>query len=103
MTSLATTACTRTALLASAFGGLVLTVAGCANVSTGVGISFPIGPFGSIGVGVGSDGRVGASVGVGVGPATVSVGTSGTLAQPQKADPPANSVPIANADEEKKR
>jgi hypothetical protein len=52
---------------------------GCANMSTGVGISFPLGPFGSIGVGVNSNGTVSGSVGVGVGPATVSVGTSGQL------------------------
>jgi hypothetical protein len=82
--------------------GLVFLATGCANMSTGVGISFPIGPFGSIGVGVGSDGRVGASVGVGVGPATVSVGTSGTLPQSQKTDPAQAPHPVANADEEKK-
>jgi hypothetical protein len=81
---------------------LVFLATGCANMSTGVGISFPIGPFGSIGVGVGSDGRVGASVGVGVGPATVSVGTSGTLPQSQKTDPAQTPHPVANADEEKK-
>jgi hypothetical protein len=52
---------------------------GCANMSTGVGISFPLGPFGSIGVGVNSNGTLSGSVGVGVGPATVSVGTSGQL------------------------
>lgn len=68
-----------------AISGLILTT-GCANVSTGVGVSFPIGPFGSIGVGVGSGGRVGASVGVGVGPATVSVGTSGQLQGAQESE-----------------
>jgi hypothetical protein len=83
--------------------GLVFLATGCANMSTGVGISFPVGPFGSIGVGVGSDGRVGASVGVGVGAATVSVGTSGTLPQSQKTDPAHKSEPVANADEEKKQ
>ncbi len=66
---------------------------GCANVSTGVGVSFPIGPFGSIGVGVGSGGRVGASVGVGVGPATVSVGTSGQLQGAQKPEQNAEQKP----------
>ncbi len=82
--------------------GVVLGASGCANMSTGVGISVPIGPFGSVGVSMGSDGRVGASVGVGVGPATVSVGTSGTLPQSQKGDPAHTPVPVANADEEKK-
>jgi hypothetical protein len=76
---------------------------GCANMSTGVGISFPIGPFGSIGVGAGSDGRVGASVGVGVGPATVSVGTSGTLPQSQKTESAPKPAPVANSEEEKKQ
>jgi hypothetical protein len=65
---------------------VIFFTAGCANVSTGVGVSFPIGPFGSIGVGVGSGGRVGASVGVGVGPATVSVGTSGQLQGAQESE-----------------
>ena len=83
--------------------GLVVLASGCANMSTGVGISFPIGPFGSIGIGVGSDGRAGASVGVGVGGATVSVGTSGTLQQPQSNDPTQMPRPVANADEEKKQ
>ncbi len=82
--------------------GLAVLASGCANMSTGIGISVPIGPFGSVGVSMGSDGRVGASVGVGVGPATVSVGTSGTLAQSHKADPATTAHPAAHADEEKK-
>jgi hypothetical protein len=82
---------------------LVVLTTGCTNMSTGVGVSFPIGPFGSIGVGVGSDGRVGASVGVGVGPATVSVGTSGTLPQSQKIDPGHKPESVANSEEEKKQ
>jgi hypothetical protein len=77
---------------AIAISGLIL-VTGCANVSTGVGVSFPIGPFGSIGVGVGSGGRVGASVGVGVGPATVGVGASGQLPESQKAEQNAEQKP----------
>jgi hypothetical protein len=52
---------------------------GCANITSGVGISLPIGPFGSVGVGVNSNGTASGSLGVGVGPATVSVGTSGQL------------------------
>jgi hypothetical protein len=70
-------------------------VTGCSNMSTSVGISFPIGPFGSIGVGVDSNGRVGGSVGVGVGPATVSVGTSGQLpaSAPKADDKPAEKAP----------
>jgi hypothetical protein len=93
----------RAVKLASLMLGLVFLATGCANMSTGVGISIPVGPFGSIGVGVGSDGRVGASVGVGVGAATVSVGTSGTLPQSQKTDPAHKSEPVANAEEEKKQ
>jgi hypothetical protein len=64
---------------------------GCANTTTGVGISVPIGPFGSVGVGVNSNGTASGSVGVGVGPATVSVGTSGQL--PGKAEKPADKTP----------
>jgi hypothetical protein len=65
---------------------------GCANMTTGVGISLPIGPFGSVGVGVNSNGTASGSVGVGVGPATVSVGTSGQL--PGKTeDKPADKTP----------
>jgi hypothetical protein len=87
----------------SAVAVLVFLATGCANMSTGVGISVPIGPFGSVGVSMGSDGRVGASVGVGVGPATVSVGTSGTLAQSPKTDPAQKPTPVANSEEEKKQ
>jgi hypothetical protein len=58
----------------------------CANVGSSVGLSIPIGGLGSIGVSVGSDGRVGGSLGVGVGGATVSVGTSGQLQPAQKTD-----------------
>jgi hypothetical protein len=97
-----TSLCIRATTSACAVAALLFLATGCANVSTGVGISFPIGPFGSIGVGVGSDGRVGGSVGVGVGPATVSVGTSGTLSQPQKTDPAHKPAPVANSEEEKK-
>jgi hypothetical protein len=54
-------------------------LAGCANVGGGIGISIPVGPFGSLGVNLGSDGRVGGSVGVGYGPASVQIGTSTRL------------------------
>ncbi len=56
-----------------------LGLAGCANVGGGIGLSIPIGPFGSLGVNLGSDGRVGGSVGVGYGPASVQIGTSTRL------------------------
>ena len=79
-----------------AISSLILAT-GCANVSTGVGVSFPIGPFGSIGVGVGSGGRVGASIGVGVGPATVNVGTSGQLAAGQKPEQNTEQNPLESA------
>ncbi len=54
-------------------------LSGCANVGGGIGLSIPIGPFGSLGVNLGSDGRLGGSVGVGYGPATVQIGTSTKL------------------------
>jgi hypothetical protein len=71
--------------------GLFITflLAGCTGFSPSVGISFPIGGMGAVGVSVGADGRVGGSVGVGVGAATVSVGTSGQLPTGQKAEAPA--------------
>lgn len=56
-----------------------LALSGCAHIGGGIGISIPIGPFGSVGVNLVSDGRVGGSVGVGYGGASVSVGTSGKL------------------------
>ena len=59
--------------------GALFSLQACANMSTSVGIGFPIGGLGSIGVSVGSDGRVGGTVGVGVGGATVGIGTSGQL------------------------
>ena len=59
-------------------------------MGAGIGLSIPIGPFGSLGVNVGSDGRVGGSVGVGYGGASVNVGTSTQL-------------PAAKAPEESKK
>jgi hypothetical protein len=76
--------------------GVAAVLAACANMTTGIGISLPIGGFGSIGVGVNSNGTVGGSVGVGVGPATVSVGTSGQLPSASPASAPA-SAPVAPA------
>ena len=64
------------------YGSLVclgIMTSSCAHVGAGIGLSIPIGPFGSLGVNLGSDGRVGGSVGVGYGGASVSVGTSGQL------------------------
>jgi hypothetical protein len=77
-------------------------ITGCSHMTTGIGISFPLGPFGSIGVGVNSDGRLGASVGVGVGPAVVSVGTSGQLPSSSKEQAPTKAEPTAKPEEEKK-
>lgn len=88
---------TRAVLLGFAALIAIFLTTGCANVSTGIGVSFPIGPFGSIGVGVGSGGRVGASIGVGVGPATVSVGTSGQLAAGQKPEQNTGQNPLESA------
>ncbi len=67
----------------------VVVLAGCTGFSPSVGISFPIGGMGSIGVSVGADGRVGGSVGVGVGGASVNVGTSGQLPLGHTTDLPA--------------
>ena len=72
--------------LALAAAGL----AGCANMSIGIGL--PIGGFGGVGVTVGGDGRVGAAVGAGKGPVAVEVGT--TL-PPAKATASAASAPAA--------
>ena len=56
--------------------GVWLAMFGCAH-GGGIGISLPIGPFGS--VNLNSDGRVGGSIGIGVGGASISVGTSSKL------------------------
>jgi hypothetical protein len=55
---------------------LCLISAGCANLGGGIGLSLPIGGFGSVGINFGSDGRVGASLGVGHSGLSVGVGTS---------------------------
>jgi hypothetical protein len=74
---------------------LLLTSAGLsACTSIGLGISIPIGGIGSIGVGVGSDGRVNGGVSVGRG--GVSVGVGGTANLPQPA-PPTPADPAASA------
>ena len=67
-------------LLCMKRGATVLAVsalAGCANFSIGLGL--PVGGLGSVGVSVGSDGRVGGSVSVGSGPVSVGVGGSTQL------------------------
>jgi hypothetical protein len=66
----------------------VFLLVGCTGLSPSVGISFPIGGMGSVGVRVGADGRVGGTVGVGVGGASVNVGTSGQLPVGAKTDTP---------------
>jgi hypothetical protein len=71
-------ACARFYWASAIFALMLLT--GCANVGVGFGISIPIGGMGSVGVSVGSDGRLGGSVGVGVGGASVNVG--GTVPLP---------------------
>ena len=61
-----------------------LALSGCASVSLGLGL--PVGGLGSIGVLVGSDGRVGGGVSVGRGPVAVGVGGSTQLPRaPDKA------------------
>ena len=51
-----------------------------------IGFSIPIGGFGSVGVSVGADGRVGGSLGVGIGGGAVRVGTSLPLPPAKKAE-----------------
>lgn len=69
-------------------------MAACTGFTPSVGVSFPIGGLGSIGVSVGADGRVGGTVGVGVGGASVNVGTSGQLPIGHKTELPA-AAPVA--------
>lgn len=61
----------------------------CASI--GLGINIPIGGIGSVGVGVGSDGRM--SGGVAVGRGGVSVGVGGTADLPRRPPEPAASAP----------
>ncbi len=61
--------------------------------SIGLGISVPIGGIGSIGVGVGSDGRVNGGVSVGRGGVSVGVGGTAELPRPT----PAPAEPAASA------
>lgn len=69
----------------------VLALSACSSI--GLGISLPIGGFGSIGVGVGSDGRVSGGVAVGRGGASVGVGGTADLPRPA----PSRSEPAASA------
>jgi hypothetical protein len=88
----------RSAWVLGAFS--VFLLSGCTGFSPSVGISFPIGGLGSIGVNVGADGRVGGTVGVGVGGASVNVGTSGQLPLGHKTEAPVakTDTPAAKAD-----
>ena len=61
------------------WGALGAVLAGCAAMSTSVGVSVPIGRAGGVGVSVGSGGAVSGSVGGSVGGCSVSVGKSGRL------------------------
>jgi hypothetical protein len=73
--------------------GLLPTLVACSSV--GVGISIPIGGIGSVGVSVGSDGRVGGGVSVGVG--GVSVGVGGTADLPKSKPETKAPEPAASA------
>ncbi len=82
----------RTSKRLARFVVLLAAVALGACSSIGIGISLPIGGIGSVGVSVGSDGRVGGNVSVGTG--GVSVGVGGTAELPRhkteaKAEAPA--------------
>lgn len=74
----------------------VFMLTACAGFSPSLGISFPIGGLGGVGVSVGGNGTVSGSVGVGAGGGAVSVGASGQL--PKAAD----KKPQAEAAVEKK-
>ncbi len=73
------------------YGALLLAAAGlpgCAGVNIGLGL--PVGGLGSVGVSVGSDGRV--SGGVAVGRGGVSVGVGGSAPLPKPTDPAATAA-----------
>lgn len=64
----------------------------CANA--GVGISIPVGPFGSVGIGMNSQGQVSGTVGVGtsVGGVGIGAGTSFPISNPQQNTPQTQQV-----------
>ena len=64
---------------------LVAALSGCSGISIGIGL--PIGGLGSVGVSVGSDGRVGGNVTVGSGGVVVGVGGTAQLPPPKSPDP----------------
>jgi hypothetical protein len=83
--------------LVATLGALTMVALVSACSSIGIGISLPIGGFGSIGVGVDSSGR--ATGGVAVGTGGVSVGVGGTAELPRSApspQPPASAASAAN-------
>ncbi len=81
----------RWATVAALMAGAAL--AGCTGINVGIGL--PIGGLGSVGVSVGSDGRIGGGVSVGSGGVTVGVG--GTAQLPRPADPVTSPAPAASA------
>jgi hypothetical protein len=62
----------RMALVGLSFVASITLLAACSSV--GVGISLPVGPFGSVSIGTSSAGGVSVGAGVGVGGASVGVG-----------------------------
>jgi hypothetical protein len=75
-------------------GALVLAAAGlpgCAGVHIGLGL--PVGGPGSVGLSMGSDGRVSGGVAVGRGGVSVGVGGSAPLPKPLDPAPTAASAP----------
>ena len=66
---------------------------GCAGINIGIGL--PIGGLGSVGVSVGSDGRIGGGISVGSG--GVMVGVGGTAQMPRPADAATSAAPAASA------
>ncbi len=78
--------------------GVFSLLGACAGFTPSVGISFPIGGMGGVGVSVGGNGTASGSVGVGVGGGSVSVGTSGQLPKAAEQKP----APEAEKKEEKK-
>lgn len=76
---------------------LVMCASLAACTSIGLGISVPIGGIGSIGVGVGSDGRVSGGVSVGRGGVSVGVGGTAEVPRPAPSPAPAPAEPAASA------
>lgn len=74
----------------------LLSLAACTNMGGAIGFGIPIGPYGNIGLSVGSNGAVGVSAGVGNGNVSANIGTYGILqgTQPATQTPTTQSAPV---------